>query len=1121
MSDMLRVTSLLLNNWHYINEKVITFHKNINFFTGHSGSGKSTVIDALQVLLYADTDGRGFFNKAAKDDSNRTLIEYLRGMNNVSETGESTYLRNQNFSSTIAMELYNTQTKEYEVIGVAFDVETASNDVDRMFFWHKGERLDNGYRYEKHTMTCNQLKEYLKRSFTADDWWFSRTNEKFRTRLYDTYLGGLDDRKFPMLFKKAISFRMDTKLEDFVKEFICVEKDIHIEDMQESVIQYVRLKRKLEDTRAEIEHLTEIHDKYATYAQSEETLKQYEYSQKQFQLDWLSDRIATNQHKQQAYQNDISELTQSVESLHARQKQIQQKQVEIKTAIGNSGYDHLINEQESKRELLDRMERSKLKLDTTMEQLFHLILQNRLKDYGIIVNEELNGHLTTMSQYPLDMTSVAIAKEELVTLKSQIQSKKETITREYAKQNEVLSILKQEFATLLGGKKAYPEYVVEAKELIEDGLRKATGQPVDVEILADLIEIKHDSWQDAVEGYMNNQKLALIVEPKYCAQAMELYHELDAAKYHKVMVVDTVKVMEHGKAAGEGTLAEEILTKLPYVKAYTDHLLGSVRKCASIDEIREVSCGITKDCVLYQGFHIQHIAPKHYTQFAYIGAGSVKKRMDLLESNMKEASERLRPLGEQVKHLEAMLQIDFLDKDIVEYEELLKDSRRLESVKAEMTKLTQQIEELKNRNVEKWHKEEAELETEALTCQQNYNKAASSKETKELELVRLKQEYLALNEEKEQAQAQFVFDAHNDAGYREYRKGKETLRLQRINDELIGLIKLETAKQEKAFEALIARREQYKAAYNYRGFSVTARDNGSYEELLEKLSSEKLAEFTTLAAEQAKKAILHFKTDFVFKVRDAIKEAIQQKDDLNQILKQTDFGKEKYRFVIEKNKGEDGKFYAMFMDDNLDINPSNLSDHMDNQMDLFTASHEDKYNDQINELIDIFMPPENSNQEQLEEARRNIEKYADYRTYLSFDMEQIIEGMPPMRLSRMLTKNSGGEGQNPLYVALLASFAEVYRISFRGTVRRRLTPRLVVLDEAFSKMDGEKVASCLELIRKLGFQAIISATNDKIQNYVESVDKTFVFANPNKSYISIQEFERQDFKELLAIEEVQ
>lgn len=40
-------TRICLNNWHYISRKTLTLNEEINFFTGHSGSGKSTVIDAL------------------------------------------------------------------------------------------------------------------------------------------------------------------------------------------------------------------------------------------------------------------------------------------------------------------------------------------------------------------------------------------------------------------------------------------------------------------------------------------------------------------------------------------------------------------------------------------------------------------------------------------------------------------------------------------------------------------------------------------------------------------------------------------------------------------------------------------------------------------------------------------------------------------------------------------------------------------------------------------------------------------------------------------------------------------------------------------------------------------
>ena len=87
----LALSKICLNNWHYIDQKVLTFNNGINFFTGHSGSGKSTVIDAMQIVLYANTDGRGFFNKAAADDSDRHLIEYLRGMVAVGEKDEVTY----------------------------------------------------------------------------------------------------------------------------------------------------------------------------------------------------------------------------------------------------------------------------------------------------------------------------------------------------------------------------------------------------------------------------------------------------------------------------------------------------------------------------------------------------------------------------------------------------------------------------------------------------------------------------------------------------------------------------------------------------------------------------------------------------------------------------------------------------------------------------------------------------------------------------------------------------------------------------------------------------------------------------------------------------------------------
>ena len=46
----------------------------------------------------------------------------------------------------------------------------------------------------------------------------------------------------------------------------------------------------------------------------------------------------------------------------------------------------------------------------------------------------------------------------------------------------------------------------------------------------------------------------------------------------------------------------------------------------------------------------------------------------------------------------------------------------------------------------------------------------------------------------------------------------------------------------------------------------------------------------------------------------------------------------------------------------------------------------------------------------------------------------------------------------------------------------------------------------------------INTVKYKIQNYLENVDKTFVYANPNKKNISIQEFEKCEFDNLVTEE---
>ena len=581
----LALSRICLNNWHYITKRTLSFNDEINFFTGHSGSGKSTVIDAMQIVLYANTDGRGFFNKAAADDSDRSLIEYLRGMVNIGDNNEFSYLRNQNFSSTIVLELKRSDTGQCQCVGIVFDVETATNEISRRFFWHKGPMWDNGYRGGKRTMSIVEIEDYLQANYNREEYFLTSHNERFRRILYDSYLGGLDSEKFPLLFKRAIPFRMNIKLEDFVKEYICMEQDIHIEDMQESVMQYGRMRKKIEDTCAEIQSLKQIEDRFQSYADKEQQLKKSSYFVQKLEILQLQSEVRTLAHKAKLAGEDLEKQIQARSSVDEQIGELTRQSDELLRRIASTGYEELKNQLKSLNELLEQLGKSEARWQQATDAL------KRWEEEDITSNQTL-WDIEEFENRTIDLETLERLKKSMASMRSDTEKQHQEASsalRELKKQEKQT---RDELEKLRSGSKAYPKYLENARSYIQRRLLEETGKSVDVHVLADLLDVKRDEWRSAVEGYLGNNKLNLVVAPKYARTALEIYGELDKKEYFNVAVLDTEKASQNQPQVQKGALSEEVTVRESYLRPYMDLLLGRVIKCDTIDELRECRIGI-------------------------------------------------------------------------------------------------------------------------------------------------------------------------------------------------------------------------------------------------------------------------------------------------------------------------------------------------------------------------------------------------------------------------------------------------------------------------------------------------------------------------------------------------
>lgn len=1110
---------ILLINWHYIRHELIEL-KQINFLTGKNGAGKSTIIDALQVIMVGDTSGY-FFNKAAYDRSTRTLKGYLRGEIAEDKDANTVYLRGEeDFSSYIVLEFKDMIDATSFCLGAVFD-SYRDGDIKHQFFYLKEALPSHNFFQDGVPRNIKSLKGYFYNHY-PQKYQFFESNRDYREVMAGV-LGHLNE-KFFRLFRKAVPFSPIVDIKGFITEFVCdAENKVNITHMQENIRQYKQLEEELGLVEKRVLTLEKIGEQYRVYKEEKERHLLQSYLLDRATVEISRRELAKQQQEIKELEVNIIKLQEKIACQEKYLKELETKRDAIIQERAQSDIyqkqQTLCGEKDRLSEQLEEIRNSTNRLKQILEghwrgwrEAVCWCEENMAADERTIIpsREDMMPQLE-MLNFDCQQSFAVLEHDRLQQLKASLDRYGEGLNQLYwqldrlqGEYREMLITLKAELEGLKRGFKPYPQALLELRQAISRELSVKYRQEIKVWIFADLLEISNPRWQNAIEAYLHTQKFYLLVPPQYFMEALRIYDRLKFIKnFYDIGLVDIEKVKQQKVQVLPGSLAEEIEAKDPLARVYADFLLGKVMKCEKLEELRRFRTAITPSCMLYHNYVARQLSPARY-EHPYIGQKSIAELIERKQRDLSVQQNLLDNLSPRLKKLGQLKNTPFLtDNDIdsiltLKVRVAVKDevNERLQQVVAELASLDLsylvRLEKDLEQCEDNLHKVRAQLEQN----REEHIKTQEKKKYLEENLPRLENVLQTLSRQLEtKYEAQWCTSVAEPRFLQVLAKRKEPAG---IIAAFTPAVKGTETRMKQKWENLIDSRTGYNS--DFKGsFNVINETNDAFAAELKRLQDTLLLEYREKIKAAKERAQIQFQEDFISKLRANIENVIEQIKELNRAIKDTVFGRDKYKFTVSPNPHY-RHFYEMITDDLL----------MEG-FNLFSSTFQEKHSDTVEELfrqmVDIGEGVLTADQRQ--QLAENLDKFTDYRTYLDFDLVNIDDEGRESRLSRVITKKSGGETQTPFYIAVLASFLQLYRVKQEDAA----TIRLITFDEAYSKMDHQRIQESIKLIRELGLQVILSAPTEKIGDIAPLVDRNLCVTRVKRETI-VKAFDPKELMEI-------
>lgn len=1094
---------ILLVNWLYFSKQLIEV-EDINFLTGKNGAGKSTVIDALQIVLLGETNARNF-NQAANEKSQRTLDGYLRA--DMDENNPYSR-RGKDFSSYIVCEFWDDVEGAKFVTGVVFDCRSDGTHQDR-FFIYDGVIPDNCFIENGEAIDIPTLRSFLKQNYGI------------RAKLFDSHKQYKNDmlakwnvhnEQVTRMMKKAVSFRPIVDIQKFITENICdIPEKPDIEAMQQNIRDYKR--HELLAQRQE-EKLTALQEIGKLYKEMQQTIDRWQ--QQSFLVLWaqkeeLESEINKRALEKQNCEAGINKAMAGFEEAVALIEQKERRRAELIAACAQSDVSReeeklqatkglLLNEQQK---LLGLLQKDVLEIKREAVQICNLchtvlgweahgILAPVLETADAVRNsyalfENCNYEVFAKSLSAFEKVQQTTASFS-TAVRDAAYSVKVLLDDLLAEQDQKLTAL----SNLRKNIKDYPKGLQQLRARLSAELKVRTKHSVQIDILADVLEIpeSEELWRRAVEGYLNTQKFHLLIEPRFYRDALRIYDEIKREySGYSFGLVDIGKLREKERLEPwPDSLAKKIETENGLARSYIDYLLGRVVCCTHADQLRRHKTAITAEGMLYQGYVVRPIR-KELMDDAFIGRRAVALRIYRLESELKKVDADIqfwKPIHDKLATHQNrnMLFTQYFVRNVIaqrqaDYLRGLEISKELENIEDQISHLDLFWLHEQKKMIDVLNNEISELDKNKIQCSNEKTRLEERIHLLDFEILPELNQKLVDKEDRlaEEFSTSFIENIGRPRYQQELgRLKKASIVYKNFNDRLAQTFNERELSHKKLLKARIDYADKFKPC----PFRVDAMNNDEYATEQHLLEESELPKYRAKIQAARESAMEQFQNDFLAKLTSSIEQVQTQVKSLNKALKQAQFGTDKYQFRVDRNP-DYADYYDMIM----------APEWKEGDVGLFALPFQQKYGKLVENLFNQIAMSDDTqvNARKQSELQQNIERFTDFRTYLKFDLETTDQNGSKQLLSQTLNTKSGGETQTPFYIAVLASFAQLYQVNNLSGLANN-TVRLVVFDEAFNKMDSERIIESVRLLRKMGLQAIICTPPDKLSDIMPLADRT-------------------------------